>query len=128
MYTGEKKRDCDPTCSSNSQDEDPIRLISSTVSYGKLLLDSMKSTYTNPFELQTENVIFGLDKVNPLGEDGTRSPRRLKRRQVIDGVETGETSTKDKIEIPKYDNYMRNTHSWNTIRSINTIPPSSDTR
>ena len=112
MYTGEKKRDCDPTCSSNSQDEDPIRLISSTVSYGKLLLDSMKSTYTNPFELQTENVIFGLDKVNPLGEDGTRSPRRLKRRQVIDGVETGETSTKDKIEI----------------RSINTIPPSSDTR
>ena len=88
----------------------------------------MKSTYTNPFELQTENVIFGLDKVNPLGEDGTRSPRRLKRRQVSDGVETEETSTKDKIEIPKYDNYMRNTHSWNTIRSINTIPPSSDTR
>ena len=90
----------------------------------------MKSTYTNPFELQTENVIFGLDKVNPLGADGTRSPRRLKRRQVGDTtMETGDaTSTKDEIEIPKYDNYMRNTQAWNTVRSINNIPPSTDTR
>ena len=77
-----------------------VRLISSTVSYGKLLLDSMKSTYTDPFELQTENVIFGLDKINKA------QPKRRKR----------ESETKSLVQIPKYDNYMRNSHSWNTVR------------
>ena len=89
---------------SDGSGQEAIRLISSTVSYGQLLLDSMKSTYTDPFELQTDNVIFGLDKVN---DDNGPEPKRRKKRQDL-AASMANSNGKNLVQIPKYDNYMRN--------------------
>mgnify|MGYP003307886345 CR=1 FL=1 len=95
--------ECEKASDTNNQN---ICLISSMVTYGKGMLESMESTFTNPFEIQMSNVIFGLDTIS-------LKKHRYRRMEVIVGDNTNE---KNVVTIPKYDNYMRNHNSWNTIK------------
>ncbi len=55
------------------------------MAYGAHLAETMEATFTSPFEVVTDNVIFGLDT-----------------------FETG------REEIPKYDNFLESDRAWNT--------------
>jgi len=57
----------------------------------------MEMTFTNPFEIVTENLIFGLDSLRNPGNGNSRF-----RRQV---EEPEEDVTN--VRIPKYNNYMK---------------------
>ena len=109
--------DCEKASDNNNQN---ICLISSLVTYGKGMLASMESTFTNPFEIQMSNVIFGLDTYSS-------KRNRYKRMEVVLDLENN-ANTKV-LSIPKYDNYMRNSNSWNTVKShILNLRPDSDYR
>ena len=56
----------------------------------------MEMTFTNPFEIVTDDVIFGLDTVRPPGSTGTRI-----RREVEADLE------ENRVKIPKYNNFMK---------------------
>lgn len=56
----------------------------------------MEATFTNPFEIVSNSVVFGLDTIKHLQQN---SPLRKKRN--ASGVES------TKVKIPKYNNYMR---------------------
>ena len=58
----------------------------------------MEMTFTNPFEIITENVIFGLDTIKNPGNGGNG---RI-RRQAEEAEQ--EVTT---VKIPKYNNYMK---------------------
>ena len=110
--------DCEKASDNTNQN---ICLISSVVTYGKAMLASMESTFTNPFEIQMPNIIFGLD---------TYSSRknRNKRMEVVVSDFENNVQTKT-LNIPKYDNYMRNHDSWNTVQSqISNLLPETDYR
>ena len=61
--------------------------------YGQTISSNMDKTFTNPLEIVSNNVIFGLDHVN---------------NDIHDSL----------IKIPKYNNYMRRPNSWNKISAF----------
>ncbi len=67
-------------------DADSALLLRQFVAYGSHLADTMEDTFTNPFEVVTDNVIFGLDR-----------------------YEAGIS-----VEVPKYDNFVPSEKAWNT--------------
>ena len=110
--------ECEKESNNNNQN---ICLISSLVTYGKGMLASMESTFTNPFEIQMSNVIFGLDTYSGKGNN------RYKRMEIVSDLDTN--SNKNILNIPKYDHYMRNQNSWNTVKSqISNLRSDSDYR
>ena len=46
-----------------------IHLVTAMGVYGRKILRSMNATFTNPFEVVSENVIFGLDEVGAKGKE-----------------------------------------------------------
>ena len=57
----------------------------------------MEATFTNPFEIVTENIIFGLDTARNSGNGVGRYKRQLEEPE---GDVIG-------VRIPKYNNYMK---------------------
>ncbi len=57
----------------------------------------MDSTFTNPFEIVTDDVIFGLDTVRPAGAVGQRVRREIEEESIDE----------NRIKIPKYNNFMK---------------------
>ena len=57
----------------------------------------METTFTNPFEIVTDDVIFGLDTIKPAsGSTSLRFRRDLE-----------EISEENRVKIPKYNNFMK---------------------
>ncbi len=90
--------------------DDAMRLVSAVHRYGMAVAGSMKDTFTHPFEIVTDNVIFGLDM------EKTNVKRRRRSLPLIGGH--GE------ITYPKYNNFMRSPDAWHSS-SITMDSPSS---
>ena len=73
-------------------------LLKETLFFNFRLADSMDSTFTNPFEIVTDDVIFGLDTVRPAGANGQQRVRRDLEEELIE---------ENRIRIPKYNNFMK---------------------
>ena len=89
-----------------------IHLITAMGVYGRKLLRSMESTFTNPLEIVSDNVVFGLDEVGARGRAALirRVRRDLKQPQV-----TSDGSNQNSIivtTIPKYNNFIKRPNSW----------------
>ncbi len=69
-------------------DAETTLLLRQFAAYGSHLAETMRDTFTNPFEVVTNNVIFGLD--------------------------TFDVESNVVVDIPKYDNFMPNDDAWNT--------------
>jgi cadherin EGF LAG seven-pass G-type receptor 1 len=93
-----------------------VHLISTMSEYGRTIARAMESTFTNPFEVITDNVIFGLDLVGPKGAaPDNRVSREL--QSSSGGVVQSPTNGSPVTKIPKYNNYMRKSNLWNTARA-----------
>ncbi|XP_071746088.1 LOW QUALITY PROTEIN: protocadherin-like wing polarity protein stan [Lepeophtheirus salmonis] len=72
------------------QYNDRLEVIELMRQYGRKIAQNMATTFTNPLEIISRNVIFGLDT----------------------------DSTADKyIYIPKYNNYMKRPNAWNKVKA-----------
>ena len=83
-----------------------ISLISAVGVYGLGLSRSMVSTFTNPFEVVANDIIFGLDVI--------KSHRH--RRDLI-ALASINSETQTVTKIPKYNNYMRHHDSWSNTKA-----------
>lgn len=93
-----------------------IHLITAISVYGQTLASSMDSTFTNPFEVVTSNIIFGLDELGTLGQ--TSTSRRL-RRDLSSAVSQLKLPFRQVTRIPKYNNYIKSHSSWSkTVAEI----------
>ena len=98
-----------------------MNLIAKMSVYGRKLLSSMDITFTNPLEVVSENVIFGLDQVGAKGRAALlrRRSRRadLKLPQIMTASDADHLGTRNLNKfvlttIPKYNNYIKRTTSW----------------
>ena len=90
---------------------DDVHLISSLNVYGRTLASSMVSTFTHPFEIVTDNIIFGLDTI---GDSTNHASAVVRRQRDLSNIVSNSLIDPPKIEtrIPKYNNYIRNPASW----------------
>ncbi len=65
----------------------------------------METTFTNPFEIVTDDVIFGLDTIKPAS-----GAALLRFRRDLE-----EFAEEHRIKIPKYNNYMKKVMSQQDI-------------
>jgi cadherin EGF LAG seven-pass G-type receptor 1 len=86
-----------------------MKLVLSVHAYGSTVANSMTDTFTHPFEIVTDNVIFGLDTEKT-------NVRRRRSLPLIGGHA--------EITYPKYNNFMRSPNAWQTT-SLTMDSPSS---
>merc|ERR1719331_1072730 len=87
----------------------------------------MESTFTNPFEVVTENIIFGLDEVGSIGQSAVVRAQRdlssgsLQAQRTSKGAAGGRHPLVDDqghvTRIPKYNNYIKKSGSWSTTEA-----------
>lgn len=85
--------------------EEMMSVLSLLSAYGRKVSSSMEETFTNPFEIVSERVIFGLDYVDQ------------RQKRVLRQVDTSFFDDATTI-LPKYNNYMRNPSSWNKAQIL----------
>ena len=95
---GKHGRGKSATAKSRSDAADANLLLRQFVAYGAHLADTMEDTFTNPFEVVTDNVIFGLDRYQKKGGG--------QKDAMMGGA----------VFIPKYDNFMASDDAWNTAK------------
>lgn len=90
-----------------------VHVMSVIGAYGGVLVRSMENTFTNPFEVITDNVIFGLDKVGAMGSTAV-----LRQARDLQAFESLPTKRELKITVvPKYNNYIKRANSWSTVKA-----------
>ena len=103
-----------------------VHLISAISVYGRTLASSMESTFTNPFEVVTENIIFGLDEVGSIGQSAVVRAQRdlssgsLQAQRTSKGAGGRHPLVDDQghvTRIPKYNNYIKKSGSWSTTEA-----------
>ena len=68
----------------------------------------METTFTNPFEIVTDDVIFGLDTIKPAtGAASLRFKRDLE-----------EFPEENRVKIPKYNNFMKKVKLRHSLVSL----------
>lgn len=92
------------------------RILNLFKKYGQTLTENLSDTYTNPFEIITDNVMFGLDIIdNPReGNPQSRILPELPRSSSLISQEPRLSS--DYISIPKYNHYMRDPRVWDNTK------------
>merc|ERR1711963_150568 len=66
----------------------------------------MVSTFTNPFEIVADDVIFGLDVIET----------KRQRRDLV-ALASVNSQRPSSTKIPKYNNYMRQPDSWSKTKA-----------
>ncbi|CAG0879787.1 unnamed protein product [Cyprideis torosa] len=96
----------------------PEVILSLLVKYGDVLTASMQDVYTNPFEVATDNIAFGLDIIDLeslLGNLNPMSPlSSLPHPAAVTPGWISQLSEESvAVVLPKYDNYLRSReHTW----------------
>ncbi len=81
--------------------------------YGKTLALNMADTYTNPFEITADNMVFGLDVVE-VTKEGNPQSRVLPEPNLIASL--ARPVQTEYIQFPKYNHYMRNPAAWDNTK------------
>ena len=91
-----------------------VRLLSLFTEYGGTLAANLEDTYTNPFEIVSPNLMFGLDTVERRA--GVAQSRIQPEPSEISVRDAGAAETEPVIIIPKYNHYMRDPGVWDNTK------------
>ena len=83
--------------------------------YGRTLAENLADTFTNPFEILSDNLMFGLDVID-VGREGNPQYRVLPEATRSSSYYTTQKSSSDYITIPKFNHYMRDPKRWDNTK------------
>ena len=91
--------------------------------YGRTLAENLADTFTNPFEILSDNLMFGLDVIDLEGGDKAREGkiayRVLPEASLSSSYKDKKVVSEGYVTIPKFNHYMRDPSRWdNTLINI----------
>ena len=92
-----------------------VQILNLFKKYGTTLAENLIDTYTNPFEITSENIMFGLDVIETVREGNPQS-RVQPEVTRSDGFYAQQKDLSDYVTIPKYNHYMRDPRVWDNTK------------